>query len=103
MSTYGPINGIWTAGSYDLLTTILRKDWGYQGVVMTDWWAKMNEEGEEGSQSNTIPMVRAQNDVTWLFRILLRTLQMTTRWRAWQMDGSQGDSWSEMQRISVIF
>lgn len=30
---------------------------------MTDWWAKMNEEGEEGSQSNTIPMVRAQNDV----------------------------------------
>ena len=63
MSTYGPINGIWTAGSYDLLTTILRKDWGYQGVVMTDWWAKMNEEGEEGSQSNTIPMVRAQNDV----------------------------------------
>ena len=63
MSTYGPINGIWTAGSYDLLTTILRKDWGYQGMVMTDWWAKMNEEGEEGSQSNTIPMVRAQNDV----------------------------------------
>ena len=63
MSTYGPINGIWTAGNYDLLTTILRKDWGYQGVVMTDWWAKMNEEGEEGSQSNTIPMVRAQNDV----------------------------------------
>lgn len=103
MSTYGPINGIWTAGSYDLLTTILRKDWGYQGVVMTDWWAKMNEEGEEGSQSNTIPMVRAQNDVYRLFRILLRTLQMTTRWRAWQMDGSQGDSWSEMQRISVIF
>ena len=26
MSTYGPVNGLWTAGSYDLLTTILRKD-----------------------------------------------------------------------------
>ena len=25
MSTYGPVNGLWTAGSYDLLTTILRK------------------------------------------------------------------------------
>ena len=48
MSTYGPVNGLWTAGSYDLLTTILRKEWGYQGIVMTDWWAKINEEGESG-------------------------------------------------------
>lgn len=63
MSTYGPVNGIWTAGNYDLLTTVLRKEWGYQGMVMTDWWAKMNEEGETGSQKNTVPMVRAQNDV----------------------------------------
>ena len=63
MSTYGPVNGLWTAGSYDLLTTILRKEWGYQGIVMTDWWAKINEEGEPGSGKQTIPMVRAQNDI----------------------------------------
>ena len=63
MSTYGPVNGLWTAGSYDLLTTILRKEWGYQGIVMTDWWAKINEEGESGSKSQTVPMVRAQNDI----------------------------------------
>ena len=55
MSTYGPVNGLWTAGSYDLLTTILRKEWGYQGIVMTDWWAKI--------KSQTVPMVRAQNDI----------------------------------------
>ena len=36
MSTYGPVNGIWTAGNYDLLTVILRKEWGYEGLVMTD-------------------------------------------------------------------
>ena len=63
MSTYGPVNGLWTAGSYDLLTAILRKEWGYQGIVMTDWWAKINEEGESGSKSQTVPMVRAQNDI----------------------------------------
>lgn len=63
MSTYGPVNGIWTAGNYDLLTTILRKEWGYQGMVMSDWWAKINEEGEDGYREMTYPMVRAQNDV----------------------------------------
>ena len=36
-------SGIWTAGNYDLNTSILRNEWGYTGMVMTDWWAKMNE------------------------------------------------------------
>lgn len=63
MTTYGSLNGQWTAGNYDLNTTILREDWGFEGVVMTDWWAQINEEGGEPSKTNTIPMVRAQNDV----------------------------------------
>ncbi len=63
MSTYGAVNGLWTAGNYDLLTTVLRKEWGFEGVVMTDWWAKINDEGEEARQNNTAAMVRAQNDV----------------------------------------
>lgn len=63
MSTYGPVNGLWTAGSYDLLTTILRKEWGYTGIVMTDWWAKANDEGGPASIQNMAAMVRAQNDL----------------------------------------
>ncbi|MCM1194058.1 MAG: glycoside hydrolase family 3 C-terminal domain-containing protein [Butyrivibrio sp.] len=63
MSTYGPVNGIWTAGSYDLLTTILRKEWSYTGIVMTDWWAKANNEGGPASIQNMAAMVRAQNDL----------------------------------------
>jgi beta-glucosidase len=63
MSTYGGLNGIWTAGNYDLLTTILREEWGFDGIVMTDWWARINEEGEKARKGNTIPMVRAQNDL----------------------------------------
>ncbi len=63
MSTYGPVNGLWTAGSYDLLTTILREEWGYTGIVMTDWWAKANDEGKPASIQNMAAMVRAQNDL----------------------------------------
>jgi beta-glucosidase len=64
MTTYGPLNNIWTAGNYDLNTKILREDWGFKGLVMTDWWAKMNEDGSRDAKlSYTTVMVRAQNDV----------------------------------------
>ena len=63
MSTYGSINGFWTASNYDLLTHILRKEWGYKGLVMSDWWAKGNEEGEEGTLQENAAMVRSQNDM----------------------------------------
>ncbi len=63
MTTYGAVNGIWTAGSYDLNTTILRGEWGFTGFVMTDWWAKINDEGGEALANNFAAMARAQNDV----------------------------------------
>ena len=63
MTTYAPLNGIWTAGNYDLVTTVLRGQWGFEGFVMTDWWAKGNLEGEDGTLSNRAPMVAAQNDL----------------------------------------
>ena len=64
MSTYGPVNGIWTASSYDLLTTILRGEWGFDGIVMTDWWAMGNDEaGAPGDYKNVAAQVRAQNDL----------------------------------------
>jgi beta-glucosidase len=63
MTSYNPVNGIWCAGNYDLNTTILREEWGFHGIVMTDWWAQINEEGESQSRQNTACMVRAQNDL----------------------------------------
>lgn len=64
MTTYAPINGIWTASNYDLCTTILRKEWGYDGIVMTDWWARMNEDkGDAPTIKKTGLMIRAQNDL----------------------------------------
>lgn len=65
MTSYNPVNGHWTASNYDLNTTILRGEWGYQGIVMTDWWAKMNDvvNGGEADRRYTSFMVRAQNDL----------------------------------------
>ena len=63
MSSYGPVNGLWTASSYDLLTTILRREWGFRGLVMSDWWAHGNEEGEPPSRQEVAAMVRSQNDL----------------------------------------
>lgn len=65
MTSYNPINGHWAASNYDLNTTILRGEWGFQGIVMTDWWAIMNDgvEGGPADRKNTNWMVRAQNDL----------------------------------------
>nr|APZ77041.1 beta-glucosidase [Paenibacillus barengoltzii] len=65
MTSYNPVNGHWAASNYDLNTTILRNEWGYQGIVMTDWWAVMNDcvEGGPADLKNTSFMVRAQNDL----------------------------------------
>lgn len=63
MTTYGPVNGVWTAANYDLTTQILRNDWGFTGFAMTDWWAKINRRGQAVDKSDLAAMAMAQNDV----------------------------------------
>lgn len=69
MTSYGPVNGTWASSNYDLNTTILREEWGFEGIVMTDWWAKMSEDqgfyatSNGYDETNGKAMVRAQNDL----------------------------------------
>ncbi|MCR5828477.1 MAG: glycoside hydrolase family 3 C-terminal domain-containing protein [Bacteroidales bacterium] len=53
MSSYNQMNGQFTQQNRELLTTVLREEWGFDGIVMTDW----------GNKEGTVKAVIAQNDL----------------------------------------
>lgn len=63
MTTYGRVNGLWTAGSFDLNHTILRGEWGFTGFTMTDWWANINRRCGEADKNDFAAMAAARGDV----------------------------------------
>jgi len=38
MSSYNKVNDDYCATTYDIMTGVLREEWGFDGLVMTDWW-----------------------------------------------------------------
>src|SRR5690606_22401153 len=63
MTSYNPVNGLWTASLYDVNKLLVHDEWGFKGIIMTDWWAKMNDFGKEGDKTNTKAMIISQNDL----------------------------------------
>ena len=63
MTSYNKINGVWSHYNYDLVTTVLRKEWRYEGSVMTDWWMQKSKSPEFPIIKDNAYRVRAQVDV----------------------------------------
>lgn len=69
MTSYNLINGTHTANSCDLLTAIARDEWGFAGIVMTDWGTTGSIEMDPGETfkygtSNAAGCIKAGNDLT---------------------------------------
>ncbi|WP_255153692.1 glycoside hydrolase family 3 protein [Ferruginibacter sp. HRS2-29] len=64
MSSYNLVNGTYTSARKDLLTDILRNEWGYKGMVMTDWFGGFAGFASiKAGTSNSIEQLNAGNDL----------------------------------------
>jgi beta-glucosidase len=57
MTSYNRVNGVYAPNSHDLCTKVLRNEWGFDGVVMTDWFST-----NKGQADNALAMA-AGNDL----------------------------------------
>ena len=76
MTSYNRVNGIYSANNYDMNTMILREQWGYKGIVMSDWWAFIGVTGgdtAEHSLTDHSVMARSQNDIYMVCTSVERT------------------------------
>ncbi len=63
MTSYNKVNGVWSHYNYDLAKTILRKEWNFDGVILTDWWMQKSASPEFPLLRDNAYRVRACVDV----------------------------------------
>ena len=63
MTSYNKINGVWGHYHYELCTSVLRGEWGYEGNIVTDWWMRPSPDPDFPALTNDAYRVRAQVDV----------------------------------------
>lgn len=63
MTSYNKINGVWSHYNYDTVCTVLRKEWGYDGTVITDWWMRKSVSPEFKKIKDNAYRIRSTVDV----------------------------------------
>ena len=100
MTSYNYINGVYTSESKELVTTILRDEWGYEGTVMTDWyggkdgykqmWAgnDMLQPGKDEQYNSIVNAVKegklSQADLDRNVKRILSLIEKTPRYQGYQ-------------------
>ncbi len=101
MTSYNKVNGVWSHYNYELATAVLRGDWGWDGVVLTDWWMQKSKSPEFPSLRDNAYRVRAGVDV-------LMPGDMSHNARSYRSDGTlletlgrpDGITLAELQRTA---
>ncbi len=89
MTSYNKINGTYTAACYDLCTAICREEWGYEGLLISDWFIVANAEDcvnagndllmpgryipSDHLKNNIIDRAKAQQSAARLINLLMKT------------------------------
>lgn len=59
MTSYNKVNGVWSHYNFDLANTVLREEWNYEGVILTDWWMQKSKSPEFPELRDNAYRVRA--------------------------------------------
>lgn len=63
MTSYNKINGVWSHYNFDLAAAVLRGEWGYEGLIITDWWMQHGKSPEFAGVKDNAYRIRSRVDV----------------------------------------
>ena len=63
MTSYNRVNGVYSHYHYDLAVSLLRREWGYQGLILTDWWMQHDASPEFPALRDDAYRIRAGVDL----------------------------------------
>ncbi len=101
MTSYNKINGVWSHYNHELATTILRDQWGWDGMVMTDWWMRPSRDPDFPKLWDSAYRVRAQVDVLMPGSTTKRMRRGRDRSLLASLAESDGVTVGELQRTAV--
>ena len=118
MTSYNFINGVYTSESKDLVQTILRDEWGYEGTVMTDWfggkdgavqmWAgnDMLQPGKAEQFDSIVAGVKsgklAEADLDRSVQRILNLVEKTPRYQGYQYSNYQNSNKADLMKHASV-
>lgn len=101
MTSYNKVNGVWAHYNHELVTTILRDQWCFDGMVMTDWWMQPSRDPDFPALRDSAYRVRAQVDVLMPGSTIGGLRRGRDRSLAASYERADGITFGELQRTAA--